>query len=116
MTDATGKIPIRHRTRRVEPDLGVTPEDVVDVMRLVYEKDRPDDFPEWPEFLRDARRNASLWTQLLRDPNDDFSSFGENAAKVRAVMRVAAVVFEPPGFNRWARAAAYQAALAEGDC
>ena len=107
MTDEPNVIRIRHRERAAQRDLGVTSNDVIEVIRLVYEQGRPDDFPEWPEFLRDARRNPRLWAQYFLDPDGDFSSFGEDAAKVQAVMRVAAVVFEPPGINSWTRVAAY---------
>jgi len=116
MTDVTGKTAIRHRIRRVESDLGVTKEMVIEVIKLLYDHYRDDDFPPFPEFLRDAHRDYSLWTQFFCDPDENFDAFGENAPKIRAVMEVAGVIRRPPPINSWTRVAAYEAAVPRGDC
>jgi hypothetical protein len=97
MTTLPDGIVIRDRTRRVEAEIGVTPQMVEEVVKLLYEKHRDGDFPDWPTFIDRARKRPSLWHQYFDfEAWENFSQFGEDASKVRAVMRVAAMIFAPP--------------------
>ena len=100
MSDIIVLPPIPHRSRPSRLPINVTPDIVLDVVRLIYETYLDEDAPSWPEFLRRARRDNYLWRQYLNglvlDPDEDLSTFGDNAEKVRAVLKIAAVVLAPP--------------------
>lgn len=80
---------------------GVTPEMVLKATWLQYEACAAGerDAQEWSEFLAQCRRTRfrDQWLQFVPDNlEDDYAEFGDDAALMRAVARVAHAVKFPP--------------------
>jgi hypothetical protein len=81
------------------PALGVTPDKIVAVARLLYEGDRPEDVgdPPWDEHLArmQQRRNRGVWlTNLPKQTDHDYwKASGYSEDDVDRIVRVAAIVW-----------------------
>lgn len=81
---------------------GVTPEMVVNAAKLnfaAWVDSELDERITWEEMLADARKrkNASGWRQWVpSDPNDNYAEYGDDAAMMWAVAKVAHAVLNPP--------------------
>jgi hypothetical protein len=89
----------RYRKRiKKAAEQGVTPEMVLTVARLAYEKAAKDEpgFRSWAEYVGD-RRTRKVWTfNLPDDPEADYSEFGDNPEMFRKVAAVVRAVTRPP--------------------
>jgi hypothetical protein len=92
----------RWRERLKSRATGVTPEMVVEAMRIVWERNAQDeeDVGSWEDYLKfvNTRRGRSNWTMQLPysiDP-EDYERFGEHAEFVHRVALVVSAVLEPP--------------------